>query len=1054
MKKSALPLLLALAVCLGLALPYTAFAKAPYPVTGRVVVGFKPGLEPAVAKSAAGLKTGVSALDAVLQRHGAAALAPLFGDLPAKSFDAASRADFARYYLLEHGDASGNDAVIAELLRLPEVETAESDLAVEVDGTAYLPNDLTGQWHLRNLSMGGGDTRAIGGWAQTLGDSNVVVAVLDSGVDWLHPDLGGPHPDKVNGAIATNWEEYYGTFGVDDDANGFIDDIRGWDFVNVPVSNVYPGEDAEVADNDPMDFGGHGTMVSGCISPLTGNGIGVAAIAPGCKILPVRVGALDASGVGVNYMAALATGIMYARNNGAKIINISSGTSAITALVSAVNSALNAGLIICVAAGNDDNEVAGYVQGMSDDRVLAVAATGAGDARTSFSSYGTWVDISAPGEGINTTSFDHTSGAHGYVSTQGTSFSSPITAGACALIWSAHPTWTSAQVTALIQSSADNIDAINPAYAGKLGWGRVNLLRALGDNVHQFPQEFPTLFDAMNCAAAGDTVKILGSSTVPGPFTVFGKGLKIFGGYNPGYVTRNLSAGGTPIVGAGGVVLTFSGTITQTTEVDGFDVTGGSGQNMSVLAPGTRCAGGVLLNQVSPILRNVKVHGNTVGSASQLGCGGGVLMSNSSALLQNCEISGNTGTYGAGVFILGGAPTLSGCTITGNVPVTSNPGYVAKGGGVYAADTNLHLTDCTISGHAGLELGGGAWIGGQSSTSTATIAGGTFSGNTAKAGGGGLYHTGGTLSVNGTTFADNGKTAASTFMYGGGIQVAGGAAATLTGLVCHGNQAQVGGGVALTSCAASTVSNSVFYGNLGQYWAGGLLVDLSPGASITGNTVAANTGGSGGGGIHVSNGAATIARNISAYNLGGASFGNGVALVSATSTPTCNDVFGNQNAGWSGLADPTGTGGNIAADPLFCDKATNNFQLQGASPCRPANSGACGQIGALLGACYVSPVPGEVPGVAFRVEQNFPNPFNPKTTIRFVLPAAAHVTVAIYDLAGHHVKTLVDDDLEAATHDVTWTGDDAHGRPVGAGVYFYEVNGGGNRAVGRMALVK
>lgn len=1054
MKKSALPLLLAVGVCLAMALPCMASAKPAVPVNGRIVVGFKPGMAPAVAGSPGALKTGVSSLDAVLQRHGADALKPLFGALPAKAFDAASRSDLERFFLLEHADKAGNDAIIAELLALPQVETAESDLAVEVDGTAYMPNDLAAQWHLRNTSIGGGDTRAVGGWSQTLGDSNVIVAVLDSGVDWLHPDLGGSHPDKVNGAILTNWEEYYGTPGVDDDTNGYIDDIRGWDFVNVPESQVYPGEDFGVTDNDPMDFGGHGTMVSGCIAPLTGNGIGVAAIAPGCKIMPVRVGALNVDGVGVNYMAALASGMIYARVNGAKIINISSGTSGITALVNAVNSALNAGMIICVAAGNDNDEVAGYIQGLADDRILAVAATGAGDTRTSFSSYGTWVDIAAPGEGIYTTSFDFSSGTHGYTTTQGTSFSSPITAGACALIWSGHPGWTSTQVASLIQSSADNIDALNPVYAGKLGWGRVNLLKALGDNVHQYPQEFPTLFDAMNCAAAGDTVKILGSTVMPSPFTVFGKGLKIFGGYNPGYVTRNLTSGRTPINGSGGVVLTFAGTITQTTEVDGFDISGGNGQNMSIIAPGTRSAGGVLVNQVSPVLRNLKVHGNTVGSAGQLGCGGGVLLSNSSAILQNCEISGNTGVYGAGVFVLGGAPTLTDCVIADNTAVTGNATYPAKGGGIYAADTNLSLTNCTISGHLGLEFGGGAWIGGLSSSSTANITGGSFAGNTAKGGGGGLYHTGGTLHVTNTVFENNGKTAASTFMYGGGLQATGGAVATLNGLVCRGNQAQVGGGVAINACGASTVSNSVFYGNVGQYWAGGLLVDGSPGSSVTGNTVAANTGGSGGGGIHLSNGAMTISRNISAFNLGGASFGNGISMAGATGTPTCNDVHGNQSAGWSGITDPTGTGGNIATDPLFCNAVTFNYELQSASPCRPANSGACGQIGALLGACYASPVPGDVPGATFRVEQNFPNPFNPKTTIRFVLPANAHVTVAIYDIAGRHVRTLIDDDLEAATHDVTWTGDDTAGRPVAAGVYFYEVNSGDHRAVGRMALVK
>ena len=1044
---------LALAMCV---LPGAARAAAPRPVPGRVLIGFQPGVTITVNKAAGGLQTGRADLDAILAKHGATDLEPLFAGSLEKLADPAAKRELAGYYLLVHADKAGNDAINSELKALPGIASVESDLLLEADGTAYLPNELVSgsQWHLRNMSPGGGDTRAVGGWAETRGDSNVVVAVLDTGVDWHHPDLGGPHPDKVNGALWTNWAEYYGTPGVDDDHNGYIDDIRGWDFVTIASTAVYPGEDYGPADNDPMDFNGHGTLVSGCIAPLTNNGIGVAAIAPGCKVMAVRIGFQQTDGTGVSYASFMASGFLYAAANGADIINLSYSTSYTASFASAINAALNAGLVICVAAGNDATDVPGYLQGLSDDRVLAVAATNSGDGKSSFSNYGAWVDISAPGEGIYSTAFNNVDGSHVYETTQGTSFSSPITAGACALIWSAHPGWTSAQVAALIQSSADNIDAINPAYAGGLGSGRINLLKALGDNVHQYPQEFPSLFDAMNCAAAGDTVKVLGTSVLPAPVTVFGKGLKIFGGYNPGYATRNLSTGRTPINGGGGVQLTFSGTITQTTEVDGFDISGGNGQNMSIIAPGTKCAGGVLVNQVSPILRNLKVHGNTVGSAGQLGCGGGILMTGSSASLQNCEISGNTGIYGAGLFVLGGAPTLNGCTIADNTAVTTNGTYPAKGGGIYAVDTNLSLTNCTISGHLNLELGGGAWIGGLSSSSTATITGGTISGNTAKTGGGGLYQSGGSLSVNGTTFQNNGKTPTSTFMYGGGLQVTGGATATLTSLVCRGNQAHVGGGAALNASGACTVSNSVFFGNTGQYWAGGLLLDSAPGSSVTGNTVTGNTGGSGGGGIHVSNCAPTITRNLSAFNFGGASFGNGVSLVSAAVTPTCNDVFGNQNAGWTGLADPTGTGGNVGADPLFCDAATNNYQLQSASPCRPGASGGCGQIGALLGACFVSPVPGELPAAAFRVEQNFPNPFNPKTTIRFVLPAAAHVTVSIYDIAGHHVKTLVNDDLEAATHDVTWTGDDARGRPVAAGVYFYEVNGGGNRAVGRMALVK
>jgi hypothetical protein len=502
--------------------------------------------------------------------------------------------------------------------------------------------------------------------------------------------------------------------------------------------------------------------------------------------------------------------------------------------------------------------------------------------------------------------------------------------------------------------------------------------------------------------------------------------------------------------------MTFAGTVSQATEVDGFEITGGTGQNMSIIAPNTRCAGGILVNQVSPTLRNLKVHGNTVGSASQLGCGGGILLTASSAILENCEISGNTGIYGAGVFVTGGAPSLVNCTITGNTLVTTNGTYPARGGGLHAIGSNIYVEDCVISGHVNADLGGGAYFGVSPAAPTVNIVGGTIAGNTAKTGGGGLYQTGGTLLLTGTVLENNGKSATATFMTGGGAQVAGGAVATIAGATCRGNQAHLGGGLALVGCTGSAVSGSVFSGNLGQFFAGGLLMDNCTASTISGNTVYGNTGGSGGGGIQVMNCSPAVTANISAFNLGGPSYANGVAVLSGTIAPTCNDVFGNQGAGWSGLTDPTGTGGNIASDPLFCDAAAGNFGLQAASACRPENSGACGQIGALLGACFVSPVPddGAIVPAAFRVEQNFPNPFNPSTTIRFALPTAAHTTVSIFDVAGRHVKTLLDADLAAQTHDVVWAGDDARGQPVAAGVYFYEVSGGDQRAVGRMALVK
>lgn len=1055
MKKSSPVVLFALALGVAFSAASSAAAGDPIPVPGRVLVTFAPGFTPTVDKAAGRTTTGIGELDAVLAAEGAYSLEPLCAAPVGAGKNAGLRREFARHYLVEHANPRGNDAVIAALTALPFVEIAESDLQLEAHGTAYLPNDVN-QWHLRNLSAGGGDTRAVGGWAETLGDSNIVVAVLDTGIDWQHPDLGGAHPDKVNGALWTNWDEYYGTPGVDNDGNGHVDDIRGWDFVNVAASQVYPGEDPGPADNNPKDFNGHGTLVAGCIAPLTNNGVGIAAIAPGCKIMAIRIGFQNTDGNGVSYASLMASGFMYAVNNGAKIINLSYSTGWTSGFANAINSALNAGLVICVSAGNDNEEAAGYLQGLADSRILCVAATGSGDTKTDFSNYGAWVDVSAPGEGIYSTSYNQVTGTSTYESTQGTSFSSPIAAGACALIWSAHPTWTSSQVAALIRSSADPIDDLNPAFAGKLGSGRVNLLKALGDNVHQFPQEFPTLFDAMNGAAAGDTVKVRGDVVVSAPFTVFGKGLKVFGGYDATYTNRDLGDGRTLVTGGGGVQMTFLGNIVQSTEVDGFEITGGTGQNMNIVAPGTRCAGGVLVNQVSPILRNLKIHGNTAGSAGQLGCGGGLLLSNSSSLVENCEITGNTSIYGGGVFASGGSPTFVNCLITDNVLLTSNPSYPPRGGGFYAHGSNAALMTCEISGHLNADLGGGIYAGGAGQMSALTVDECLVADNTAKTGGGGLYQTGGALNSTGTVFTGNGKTPASTFMYGGGLQATGGALTTLAGLTVRNNQAQVGGGVALTGCTDATISGSVVHGNTGQFWAGGILFENCPNSGITANTVYGNTGGAGGGGVHVSNCSPAISHNISAGNLGGASFGNGFALTGASVTPTCNDVHGNAGSGWTGITDPTGTGGNIAVDPLFCDAAGGNFQLQAASACRPENSGACGQIGALLGACYASPVPDGDQAVptAFRVEQNFPNPFNPQTTIRFALPAAVRTTVSVFDIAGRHVRTLLDEELAAQVHQVVWTGDDAGGRPVAAGVYFYEVSGGGHRAVGRMALVK
>ena len=162
MKKSSPLHLLSLSLMVALVLPVAVLAAAPVPVPGRILVTFEPGLTPVATpaidgKAAGGLRTGLPALDAVLAGHRTLALEPLFSGNKGALKDAAVQREFARHYLLLHDDLDRNNEIMAALRALPYVTNVEQDLLLESHGTAYLPNDLTNQWHLRNMSVGGGD---------------------------------------------------------------------------------------------------------------------------------------------------------------------------------------------------------------------------------------------------------------------------------------------------------------------------------------------------------------------------------------------------------------------------------------------------------------------------------------------------------------------------------------------------------------------------------------------------------------------------------------------------------------------------------------------------------------------------------------------------------------------------------------------------------------------------------------------------------------------------------------------------------------------------------
>ena len=247
-------------------------------------------------------------------------------------------------------------------------------------------------------------------WRQTTG-ADVTVAIIDSGVDLGHPDLA-PNLWTNPGEIPGN--------GVDDDGNGYVDDVHGYDFVD--------------NDGTPQDANGHGTHVAGIVGARGGNGIGGAGVAWQARLMAVRV--LDGQARGTT--AAVAAGIRYAVDNGARIVNLSlAGPTSTPDLEDAVRYAQAHGVLIVVAAGNDGADLATaptYPAAYGEDNVLGVAATTRDGGLSSVSDYGPGADVAAPGEQILSTAL-----GGGYEWRTGTSMAAPEVAGALVLLAAARP---------------------------------------------------------------------------------------------------------------------------------------------------------------------------------------------------------------------------------------------------------------------------------------------------------------------------------------------------------------------------------------------------------------------------------------------------------------------------------------------------------------------------------------------------------------------------------------------------------------------------------------
>jgi len=404
-------------------------------------------------------------------------------------------AELAKYYKIEFESGTLEEAMEAYYSH-PMVERVEP---IGIHAMYATPSDFyySYQWHLNQASDH--DIDAPEAWDIETGSTSTIVAILDSGTRYYHPDLGGvnaspSNPGASRGNMWINNAELNGSAGVDDDGNGYVDDWIGYDFIQSTTS-CWSGEDCNTKDNDPRDFNGHGTHTSGIFGMITNDGYGMCGVAGGwgngsqteygngVNIMALRMGySYNYFGqeYGVVLMDAAAEAFYYAADNGAKIASCSWGSSNTGGIGAAATYFLNAGGIICVAAGNDGAEVSpDYLNGRGD--CISVAATNESDNGASFTTYGTWVDICAPGNNIYSTYHDHTDPNTTYwAAMSGTSMATPMTAGVCALIWSHNPSWTATQVRNQLYSSADNIDAyLSSKYIGKMGAGRINAYNAV-----------------------------------------------------------------------------------------------------------------------------------------------------------------------------------------------------------------------------------------------------------------------------------------------------------------------------------------------------------------------------------------------------------------------------------------------------------------------------------------------------------------------------------------------------------------------------------------------
>lgn len=344
------------------------------------------------------------------------------------------------------------EEVARALARQPEVEFAEARYEYQLTA---VPNDpLAGrQYYLNRILL----PQA---WDLCKGEEgSVVIAIIDGGTDITHPDLVGN--------LWTNPGEIPGN-GLDDDGNGYIDDLHGWNFANQSADpgSLFSG----------TTYSSHGTHTAGAACAVANNRLGIAGTSWNARLMALNAGSRTADDK-IDPLS-IDKAILYATAKGASILSCSFSGAYSEVTWRLIRNATEEGMVVVAAAGNSAT-LANEVYPASYPGVLAVAATDSSDIKAYFSNYGPTIDVAAPGVGIWST-ID--GGGYEGPLWQGTSMSTPIAAGVVALVMTQHPQWSGLQAAEQVRVTADNIDTRNPAYTGQLGHGRINAWRALSES--------------------------------------------------------------------------------------------------------------------------------------------------------------------------------------------------------------------------------------------------------------------------------------------------------------------------------------------------------------------------------------------------------------------------------------------------------------------------------------------------------------------------------------------------------------------------------------------